>query len=270
MADKPLSGTPAADTPAVTSNDRRLYATMDPVPAIPDYADASQIPAHLVEAGAAALDGEIVSSSADVARLVLSGALASQALVPLPPPDDVDEEGVAYWGDVAIGSFVASRPPTDDPADTGDGVDLGGVLRFNRLQATQAFELAGWVLAATLHAQPAPLTTPHHSRGHTCSREATASDSGELMSVRVRDRSAEGPWGSGRVYPRVRDVRISATCRVCGGPRGKPRNNNCYDDGERYAVDIWDNACGHVDTYTAVLAEAREIADRATRPEEQP
>lgn len=83
---------------------------------------------------------------------------------------------------------------------------------------------------------------------------------GETMTVRVRDRSAEAPWGVGPTSPVVRRVTISAACRACGGRRGVPSNLNQCDDGVYYSVDVWTNVCGHVDAYAAVVKEAREFA----------
>lgn len=83
---------------------------------------------------------------------------------------------------------------------------------------------------------------------------------GATMTVRVRDRSAEAPWGVGLTSPIVRRVTISAACRVCGGKRGEPSNLNQYDDGAHYSVDVWTNDCGHIDSYAAVVKEARELA----------
>ena len=80
------------------------------------------------------------------------------------------------------------------------------------------------------------------------------------MTVRVRDREGESPWGVGPTSPLVRQVTISATCPTCGGPRGEPRNLNSCDDGAYYSVDVWSNPCGHVGMYTAVL---REVGARA-------
>lgn len=79
--------------------------------------------------------------------------------------------------------------------------------------------------------------------------------------VRVRDRSAEAPWGHGPTNPCVRTVEIATTCPVCGGERGKPRNLNQCDDGAHYSVDVWDNPCGHVDLYADVVVEARELTE---------
>ena len=81
------------------------------------------------------------------------------------------------------------------------------------------------------------------------------SDQTTTMQVRVRDRSAEAPWGVGLTNPVVRTVEISANCPVCGGPRGVPRNLNQVDDGAYYSVDVWTNPCGHVDHYAVVVKE---------------
>jgi hypothetical protein len=83
---------------------------------------------------------------------------------------------------------------------------------------------------------------------------------GPLMRVRVRDRSAEPPWGQGLTDPAVRTVTISTSCPVCGGPRGIPRNLNQADDGVHYSVDVWDNPCGHTDLYTDVVIESYRTA----------
>lgn len=77
------------------------------------------------------------------------------------------------------------------------------------------------------------------------------------MKVRVRDRGSEAPWGHGLTNPIVRTITISDSCPVCGGLRGTPRNLNQCDDGAYYSVDVWDNPCGHLDSYASVLAEAR-------------
>ena len=78
------------------------------------------------------------------------------------------------------------------------------------------------------------------------------------MTVRVIDR------GKSRSYTgvTVRTVTIPATCPTCGGPRGEPRNHNQCEDGDWLSVDVWKNPCGHVDSYTDVLAEARTAAER--------
>lgn len=80
----------------------------------------------------------------------------------------------------------------------------------------------------------------------------------ETMTVTVRDRGAEAPWGSsGPITPVTRAVTISAFCPICGGHRGEPRGANQVDDGAWYWVQVWDNPCGHVDYYANVLAEAK-------------
>lgn len=85
----------------------------------------------------------------------------------------------------------------------------------------------------------------------------------QLMTVRVRDRDAEAPWGSpGLITPRVRTITISALCPECPGLRGEPMNRDLCDDGAYYSVDVWTNPCGHVDTHEAVLAEWRGAFER--------
>lgn len=80
----------------------------------------------------------------------------------------------------------------------------------------------------------------------------------QTMTVTVRDRNAESPWGSGLTNPITRKVEISAFCQQpgCGARRGEPRYEQRCDDGAFYSVQKWDNPCGHVDHYTHVLAEA--------------
>src|SRR5690606_41858302 len=60
--------------------------------------------------------------------------------------------------------------------------------------------------------------------------------------------------------PVIRQVTIPAACPRCGGPRGVARNLNQCDDGAYYSVDVWDNPCGHVDMYAAVVKESAEFA----------
>lgn len=75
------------------------------------------------------------------------------------------------------------------------------------------------------------------------------------MRVTVRDRNAEGPWGSGPTNPTLVTIDIPNTCPRCGGPRGNPRHVRQHDDGVTYWVDVWDNPCGHLDRYTDVVKE---------------
>ncbi|OLT25842.1 hypothetical protein BJF83_22435 [Nocardiopsis sp. CNR-923] len=83
------------------------------------------------------------------------------------------------------------------------------------------------------------------------------------MTVRIRLRAAESPWGSGRCSPVIRPVIIDTLCPRCGGLRGQARNLNQHEDGAWYSVDVWDNPCGHVDRYESVAEEAekREVVD---------
>lgn len=79
----------------------------------------------------------------------------------------------------------------------------------------------------------------------------------ETMTVTVRDRSAESPWGVGLTQPVTRQVTISAYCPQDGQRRGEPRGLNQADDGAHYWVQVWANPCGHTDMYEAVIEEAR-------------
>ena len=84
------------------------------------------------------------------------------------------------------------------------------------------------------------------------------------MTVTVRDRAAEARyWGRGLGGVILRTVTIAASCPRCGGPRGKPRVVRGCEDGEYYWVHTWDNPCGHIDHYRAVLAEAQESGGAA-------
>lgn len=73
----------------------------------------------------------------------------------------------------------------------------------------------------------------------------------KTMTYRVCDR------GSGREYVGVRivTVTVKAECPRCGGPRGTATHHRFCEDGEWYSVARWSNACGHEDSYEAVLAE---------------
>jgi hypothetical protein len=83
------------------------------------------------------------------------------------------------------------------------------------------------------------------------------------MTVRVRDHEAEdASWGSGLFAPAIRTVTIPAVCPTCGGPRGAARGFNQHEDGVWFNVDVWDNPCGHVDYYRAVIREAGSAANR--------
>jgi hypothetical protein len=90
-------------------------------------------------------------------------------------------------------------------------------------------------------------------------RDAARAALSETMTVTVRDRAAESPWGSGMTSPRTREVTISAFCAVCGGRRGEPTGQNLCDDGAFYWVQAWTNPCRHSDYFTRVLAEARVL-----------
>lgn len=83
----------------------------------------------------------------------------------------------------------------------------------------------------------------------------------DTMTVTVRDRASESPWGSASlITPITRTVTISAFCPVCGERRGEPFGLNQCDDGAFFWVQGWNNPCGHLDTYRDVIEEAANIA----------
>jgi hypothetical protein len=88
------------------------------------------------------------------------------------------------------------------------------------------------------------------------------------MKVTVRDTCAESPWGHGRTAPVTREVTISDHCPQpgCGARRGEPRGDSRCEDGAWYWVQIWDNPCGHPDRFTAVIAEAKALAEKTGTP----
>lgn len=51
---------------------------------------------------------------------------------------------------------------------------------------------------------------------------------------------------------------VAWVCPVpgCGGPRGEVARGLSFDGSRRLVVDTWTNACGHVDLYEDVRAEA--------------
>lgn len=51
-------------------------------------------------------------------------------------------------------------------------------------------------------------------------------------------------------------VTLPWTCPQCGGPRGEPFPGISYDGSRQLNCDRWQNACGHVDLYSAVRREA--------------
>ena len=55
-------------------------------------------------------------------------------------------------------------------------------------------------------------------------------------------------------------VTLRWVCPACGGPRGPVLPTLPFDGSRRLACDGWSNPCGHIDTYTAVRAEARRLA----------
>lgn len=81
------------------------------------------------------------------------------------------------------------------------------------------------------------------------------------MNVTIIDRAAQAAaWGKGSAGPGsfLRTVEIADICPTCGGPRGAVVRRHMYEDGDIYDVDTWENPCGHVDTYAAVITESEE------------
>lgn len=74
------------------------------------------------------------------------------------------------------------------------------------------------------------------------------------MTYRVCDHGS----GPGYVGVRIETVVVSAECPTCGGPRAQARPSRFHKDGDWYSADRWDNPCGHIDSYAAVLAEFRK------------
>jgi hypothetical protein len=56
-------------------------------------------------------------------------------------------------------------------------------------------------------------------------------------------------------------VDIKDTCPICGGKRGKPKENRYYECGQSYYLHNWDNPCGHVDMYKDVYIEAKHLLE---------
>lgn len=82
------------------------------------------------------------------------------------------------------------------------------------------------------------------------------------MIVTVVDRDAQHRlWGKGynSIHQILRTIEIADTCPCCGGPRGQPYFHRLCEDGEWYDVSRWSNPCGHLDTYAAVIEEARNL-----------
>ena len=52
-------------------------------------------------------------------------------------------------------------------------------------------------------------------------------------------------------------VTLRWVCPVCSGTRGPVIAALSFDGSRRLACDGWSNPCGHIDTYTAVSAEAQ-------------
>jgi hypothetical protein len=87
--------------------------------------------------------------------------------------------------------------------------------------------------------------------------EAYAARHDDGHAVWVRYIGGDGPLPE---LPETMTVR--ALCPLCGGPRGFDtiRPQRFHEDGDWYTADRWHNRCGHVDSYSAILREARSEA----------
>lgn len=81
----------------------------------------------------------------------------------------------------------------------------------------------------------------------------------DTMKVIVVDRHLQSQlWGNGyrSIHEVIREIEVSTKCPVCGGPRGTPALRRFCEDGEWYDVHVWQNPCGHLDSYSNLLLEA--------------
>lgn len=63
-------------------------------------------------------------------------------------------------------------------------------------------------------------------------------------------------------YPMT--VEIDDNCPKCGCKRGKPKHHRFCEDGEWFSVNIWENDCGHVDSYKDCYFEAKQLSNHTT------
>lgn len=82
------------------------------------------------------------------------------------------------------------------------------------------------------------------------------------MQVTVLDRAKQRRiWGNGYtgIGQILTTVEIADTCPCCGQQRGVPSLKRFCEDGEWYDVSCWQNPCGHIDKYAAVIEEASQL-----------
>lgn len=85
----------------------------------------------------------------------------------------------------------------------------------------------------------------------------------DLLTVTVVDRKAMNEkYGSPSFRGvELRTVEILPVCPICGELRGDIGSGRFHEWGEFYEVSVWTNPCGHTDSYSDVLREARMIQD---------
>jgi hypothetical protein len=76
------------------------------------------------------------------------------------------------------------------------------------------------------------------------------------MNVTIMYRNSYHGGDGWTYYPLL--VTIMNNCPKCGAPRGKPKPHNQCEDGEFFCVDVWNNPCGHLDSYKDVYFESRK------------
>ncbi|MCI3877731.1 MULTISPECIES: hypothetical protein [Acinetobacter] len=57
-------------------------------------------------------------------------------------------------------------------------------------------------------------------------------------------------------------VTLPWVCMHCGGPRGEIKPGMSYDGGLKMQVDMWDNPCGHLESYADVRVFVAKYRDQ--------
>ncbi len=77
-----------------------------------------------------------------------------------------------------------------------------------------------------------------------------------MASTAIETRTVTIPGCNNHAGHHAITIMLPWICPQCGGPRGEPIACLSYDGSRRLSVNGWTNACGHVDTYATVRAEA--------------
>lgn len=81
------------------------------------------------------------------------------------------------------------------------------------------------------------------------------------MNAETIERIVEIPVLIGSNFYTTKHVILNWQCPVCGGTRGDVYRTQAYDGSLRVNCDGWQNPCGHIDMYEAVLKEAQALQD---------